>query len=445
MNRNSQELKELLLGLIYKQKQDLTGLVVNPDKDFSRNRKIPYENMILSLLTLEGASLSNELLRQFGCNATTATTSAFVQQRKKILPAALETLFHDFTSQTNRDCFYKGYRLLAVDGSDIQIATNPNDNESFLQTKEGVKPYNLLRLNALYNLLTHTYEDAIVYKAKEAGENTALIKMIERSNLTGKIIVTADRGYEAYNNMAHIQEKGWFYLIRIKDFSKHKTGILHGLELPNTEEFDEYVDLNITRKQTNEMKQLLKQKNKYRWIPHRCNFDYLPLKNKKSDPTVLYHLPFRIVRFSITDNSYEVVVTNLDSKEFPPAELKKLYKMRWGIETSFRDLKYTVGLLHFHSKKVEYILQEIFSSLIMYNFSELITSHVVIEKGNRKYEYKVNFSVAVHICRDFLLKINIPPNIESLIARYITPIRPGRSRPREMKVKQAISFMYRVA
>ena len=83
MNRNSQELKELLLGLIYKQKQDLTGLVVNPDKDFSRNRKIPYENMILSLLTLEGASLSNELLRQFGCNTTTATTSAFVQQRKK--------------------------------------------------------------------------------------------------------------------------------------------------------------------------------------------------------------------------------------------------------------------------------------------------------------------------------------------------------------------------
>ena len=97
-------------------------------------------------------------------------------------------------------------------------------------------------------------------------------------------------------------------------------------------------------------------------------------------------------------------MTNLDSEEFPPEELKKLYGMRWGIETSFRDLKYTVGLLHFHSKKVEYILQEIFASLIMYNFSELITSHVVIEKGNRKYDYKVNFSVSVHICREFLLK-----------------------------------------
>lgn len=445
MNRNSQKLRNLLLNLINKQKQDLTGLVSDPDVNFTRNRKIPYENMILSLLTMEGATLTNELLRQFGCSTTTATSSAFVQQRKKILPAALENLFQEFASQTARSDNYRGYKLLAIDGSDIQIATNPRDKASFFQTKEGVKPYNLLHLNALYNLLSHTYEDAIVYKAKEAGENKALIEMVDRSDFTTKTIVTADRGYESYNNMAHIQEKGWFYLIRVKDFGKYKTGILHGLDLPDTEEFDEYIDLNLTRKQTNEMKNLLQQKNTYRWISHKCTFDYLPSKSKKSDPAVLYHLPFRIVRFPISDNSYEVVVTNLDAVEFPSDELKKLYGMRWGIETSFRDLKYTIGLLHFHSKKVDYILQEIIAGLIMYNFSELITSHVVIEKGSRKYEYKINFSVAVHICRDFLLSINNPPDVELLIARYVLPIRPGRSRPREMKVKQAISFMYRIA
>ena len=445
MNRNSQEVKDLLMGIINKQKQDLTGLVCNPNVDFSRNRKIPYENMILSLLTMEGTTLTNELLRQFGCSATTATSSAFVQQRKKILPIALESLFHDFAAQTFREDNYNGYKLLAVDGSDIQIPTNLNDEDSLFITKEGVKPYNLLHLNALYNLLTHTYEDAIVFKRKEAFENRALTEMVDRSTIKGKVIVIMDRGYEAYNNMAHIQEKGWFYLIRVKDFGQHKTGILHGLNLSDTAEFDEYIDLNLTRKQTNEMKKLFQKKNEYRKIAHNKTFDYLPSKSKKSDATVLYHLPFRIVRFPISDNSYEVVVTNLDASEFPPDSLKKLYGMRWGIETSFRDLKYTIGLLHFHSKKVEYILQEIFASLIMYNFSELSTSHVVIEKGTRKYEYNVNFSVAVHICREFLLKVNIPPDIESLIARYITPIRPGRSRPREMKVKQAISFMYRVA
>lgn len=334
---------------------------------------------------------------------------------------------------------------MAVDGSDIQIPTNLKDEDSLIITKEGIKPYNLLHLNALYNLLTHTYEDAIVFKCKEAGENKALTAMVNKSTIEGKAIVIMDRGYEAYNNMAHIQEKGWFYLIRIKDFGQHKTGILHGLELPDVDEFDEYIDLNLSRKQTNEMKKLFQKKNAFRRIAHNKTFDYLPAKSKKSDAAVLYHLPFRIVRFPISEDSYEVVVTNLDAEEFPPDELKKLYGMRWGIETSFRDLKYTIGSLHFHSKKVELILQEIFSSLIMYNFSELITSHVVIEKGSRKYEYKVNFSVAVHICREFLLKENIPPDIELLIAKYITPIRPGRSRPREMKVKQTISFMYRVA
>jgi len=445
MNRKSQELKNLLISIINTQKQNLSGLVSDPNIDFSRNRKIPYETMILSLLTMEGTTLTNELLRQFGCSASTATSSAFVQQRKKILPIALENLFRDFVSKTARDDNYKGYKLLAVDGSDIQIPTNLNDKDSLFIPREGVKPYNLLHLNALYNLLTHTYEDAIVFKRKEAGENKALARMVDRSAVKGKTIIIMDRGYEAYNNMAHVQEKEWFYLIRIKDFGQHKTGILHGLELPDVDEFDEYIDLNLTHKQTNEMKKLFQKKNAFRRIAHNKTFDYLPTKSKKSDAAVLYHLPFRIVRFPISDDSYEVVVTNLDAAEFPPDELKKLYGMRWGIETSFRDLKYTVGLLHFHSKKVEFILQEIFGSLIMYNFSELITSHVVIEKRTRKYEYKVNFSVAVHICREFLLKENIPPDIESLIARYITPIRPGRSRPREMKVRQAISFMYRVA
>lgn len=445
MNQNLQDIKNLLISIINRQKQDLTGLVANPQTDFSRNRKIPYEKMILSLLTMEGASLTNELLRQFGCELNTATAAAFVQQRKKILPEAFESLFHDFVSETDSDDTYKGYRLLAVDGSDIQIATNLNDTDSLFQAGNGRKPYNLLHLNALYNIKAHTYQDAIVFKPKVAGENKALIEMVDRSALSGKVIVIADRGYEAYNNMAHIQEKGWKYLIRIKDFNQHSSGILHGLELPDTDEFDEYIDLKLTRKQTNEMKELFKDKNHYRRIAPNKTFDYLPSKSRKSEQTVMYALPFRVVRFPITDDSFEVVVTNLDRNDFPPDVLKQLYGMRWGIETSFRDLKYTIGLLHFHSKKVEYILQEIFARLIMYNFSELITSHVVMEKKDRKYEYKVNFSVAVHICREFLLGKGIPPDIEALIARYITPIRPGRSRPRDRKSKQAISFMYRVA
>lgn len=171
----------------------------------------------------------------------------------------------------------------------------------------------------------------------------------------------------------------------------------------------------------------------------------MPKKNRKHEPAVFYKLPFRIVRFRITDNAYETVVTNLNSVEFPPNELKKLYNMRWGIETSFRELKYTVGLLHFYAKKVEHICQEVFARLIMYNFSELITSSVVISKADSKYAYKANFSVTVHVCRQFFLGNVSPPNVETLILRHVSPIRPGRSRPRNMSAKHAVSFIYRIA
>lgn len=44
------------------------------------------------------------------------------------------------------------------------------------------------------------------------------------------------------------------------------------------------------------------------------------------------------------------------------------YHLRWGIETSFRDLKHTKGAIHLHSKKTEFVALELWSRLILYNF-----------------------------------------------------------------------------
>ena len=76
--------------------------------------------------------------------------------------------------------------------------------------------------------------------------------MVDRSALKN-VLVIADRGYEGFNLMAHIQEKNWCFLIRIQDVLTSK-GIAAGLDLPNTEEFDISVDLALTTKQTNEVK-----------------------------------------------------------------------------------------------------------------------------------------------------------------------------------------------
>ena len=442
MSSQIQEVKDKLGFAIDQLCKTSWMFVKDPSRDFTRDRKLPFREVISVLLSMEGGSLTGELLRYFGCSQHTASSSAFIQQRQKLNEFAFPSLFDLFVKNTDKERLYKGYRLLAADGSDIQIPTNQQETDTYFPGSNGQAPYSLLHLDAVYDLLLHTYVDAAVCGRQNSDERGILCKMVDRS-FVEKALIIADRGYESYNLMAHIQEKGWKFLIRIKDIQS--SGIASGLDLPNTNEFDKIFHFHFTKRQTAEAKQLLKDKQKYKWIPATHPFDFLPLTSKKHDPLSFYYLPFRVVRFKISNSSYETVITNLDATEFPPDELKRLYGMRWGIETSFRDLKYTVGLLHFHAKKVENITQEIFARLIMYNFSELITSHVVIQKFNRKYPCKANFSVAVQVCRQFLLGNISPPDVEATISRNVSVTRTGRSNPRNMVVKHAVSFLYRVA
>ncbi len=153
---------------------------------------------------------------------------------------------------------------------------------------------------------------------------------------------------------------------------------------------------------------------------------------------------YKVKTVNVKD-SYETIVTNLDREEYPPSQVKALYASRWGIETSFRDLKYTVGMIHFHTKKAVCILQEIYAHLIMYNFAETITSQVSVRKKPRKHTYKANFSVAVHMCRLFSHGKTTPPVLETIIARNLIPIRDNRHHDRKLAAKGFQGFFYRVA
>ena len=407
-----------------------------PEKDFTRNRKLPFEKLLTLLVKMGGHSLRDEMLDCLDFKATPATVSALVQQRCKLLPEALEYLFREFTDRCHKPKLYKGYRLLAVDGSDLQFTANPNDPLSYFPGVNGQKPYSFLHLNALYDLNSNLYLDAVVQKRRAANENAALVSMVDRSEISGPVILTADRGYESYNTLEHIRKKGWHFLIRLRE----SKGIISSLSLPEGD-FDMPVQLFLTRKQTKKLKELQKEfPGKYRFLPTNANFDYLPWGTDG-----LYPFSFRIVRFKISEDSTETLITNLDKDSFPAEELKRLYHLRWDIETSFRHLKYTIGLSLFQSKKVEYITQEIFARLTMYNFCELITSHVVIQKKRGKHVYQTNFTAAVHICRQFLRGAVSPPKVEALIEQQVVPIRPGRSTPRKAKNIKFNGFLYRIA
>lgn len=435
----SEEVKATLWDLIDEMAVNLSDFTVHPGKDFARKKKWDFPTLIKFFISMESQSLKNELHKYFGYTTDCPTNASFNQRRAQIRSDAFEYLFTSFTAQYNKTpSLFNGYKLIACDGSDINIAHNPNDEGSYF-TNGKAKGFNQLHLNAMYDLLDRIYTDIIIQPGRIENEHKAFCDMVDRYMGNEKTIFIVDRGYESYNNLAHVMEKGSFFLLRCKDINS--SGILSGSKnkLPNTAEFDTTLSIILTRKWTNEV---LNHPEIYRRFRNKDSFDFLDL-----DDHSYYNMELRVLRFPISETDYECVLTNLPLEDFTATEIKELYAMRWGIETSFRELKYAVGLTSFHSKKREYIIQEIWARLILYNFCEIITAHVTIEKSTKKHVYQINYTFAIHICRYFISKMaeKSPPDVEALISKEILPVRPGRHDPRKVDHKKAVSFLYRVA
>ena len=142
----------------------------------------------------------------------------------------------------------------------------------------------------------------------------------------------------------------------------------------------------------------------------------------------------------------ETLATSLP-RSFTPAEIKELYHSRWGIETSFRELKYGIGLVNLHGKKDDFVKQEIFSAMLMMNFCNRIVNEIVVKnKQENIYEYKINMKMAIYLCRQFFRTKNADEKkLIKDISKYLEPVRPDRRDTRNIKAKSFVGFIYRVS
>lgn len=431
----SNYVKKILFEEINKLNENRNEFLKNPGKDFSKIRKLDFSTMLKIILSMETDSLKDELFRYFDFLPSTASVSAFVQQRSKILFTAFESLFHSFNNRFDDHKLYKGYRLLAIDGSTIPISFDRNDISTFMSNGDRAKGSNSIHLNAQYDLLTHLYTDVIIQPNAQMNEHEAFVSMINRYSNKYKAIFISDRGFESFNSFEYVNKSENKYLVRIKDIDSN--GILKNLILPQTPEFDTDIHVVLTKKQTKEVKA---NKHLYKFLSSSSKFDFIDEDNP------FYEMNFRVVRIKVHGDTYECIATNLERESFSINEIKELYNLRWGIETSFRELKYSVGLNSFHCKKREFIYQEIYARIILYNFSERIIQKTVIKKNKkRKYAYQINFTRAFHICRYFLRfrGRRHPPDVEVLISSEVLPIRPERTFKRDLKPKRYVYFVYR--
>jgi hypothetical protein len=386
--------------------------------------------MIKIILSSGSGSTRKELLSYYNYKKF-ISTSAFCQQRSKIRTLAFEDLFHSFNKLIRKNVRHRGFRLLACDGSVIRTPMPNNDVKYCVQgdhTEYNKHAY--LHMNALYDLCNHCYEDVIIEPERTHNEKEALIKMLHRQKTTEKSIYIVDRGYESYNLMAHIYDADQYFVMRIKDF--HAGGFAQNFPRPG-EEFDQTYTRLFTRKKKREY---LKKNDTYVSVRHKYNLDFFTPEHD------MFQMTFRILRFKISKDTYECIATNLPASDFTIEDIKELYSMRWGIETSFRELKYAAKLLYFHSKKEEFIIQEIYAKLLMYNFSQEVISHMKLEKVCKKHTYKVNQTLTQILCTEFL-KLKTPVNVENILAQSLLPLRPNRSFHRAYKRDYGVNLLYR--
>lgn len=157
VNSTPNELKDNLDIAIQKAVADYMADYKLNNTLFSRKRVLTMDRVINLLLSMQGGSLKKELYDA----GIEVTASAFVQQRDKIPWTVFEEVFEHFNGLCEDTKTYKGYRILAIDGTTVNMARNPKSS-SFAKNDSTPKGYNQLHVNSLYDVLNKTYQHCVI-------------------------------------------------------------------------------------------------------------------------------------------------------------------------------------------------------------------------------------------------------------------------------------------
>ena len=431
--------------------ENINCYCTNPNTDFTRKRKITVKNIIDYLLSLGSKATRSEIC-EFFTDDDPPTDTAMYLQRCKLENEAVRRVLEVFSEQFTAEKTFMGYQLLSCDGSDVTIPTDNSDEETLIYT--GGKYINQYHLNALYDDLNHLYVDMIINGKAKAGEADALLEMVKYGHYDhDHSIITADRNFISYNEIDQLNLMKQKFAIRAKDIGSN--GILSSKGLPD-EEFDKDLTIRLVFRQTKEWKKKIQSDPFTIFCPVNVKF-------KSKDPTLDYYdVSFRVCRFKITDDTYECIITNLNSEEMSLEAIKEAYRIRWQCEISFRYLKYTIGLNAFHSRKRNLLKQEIYARLLIFNMTSLLTDSRSIEdyvdmrnsqksdkpsRYDKSYDYKTDITTAVTNIRLWLRGIITSKTLTCRIKKYLTQRRPDRkaSRKNLTRKQRAKSAHYRPA
>jgi hypothetical protein len=410
---------------------------------FTRQRILTFPVVVVFLLNMLTKSLQIELERFLAvlkghASAVSVTQQAFGKARKKLSSETFirldERLVDEFYTD-NTYTTWKGYRLLGIDGSTVQLP----------MTKEIVKAFGgvtnqhglvmaMAKISAAYDVENDLTVHALIdrYSCEERELALQHLEAIcafdaRTSGHRGHTqdLLLFDMGYPALYFMALMIRWGKDFVIRTSDaFLKEVQEVI------DSGETDVVIEIPIR-------------------TPERPLSKKLSQRAPDIDPET--SLSIRVITVRLDNGTRETLLTTLlDRTAFPISDFQGLYAKRWGSESHYDVLKNVLEIENFTGKSALSVRQDFYATVLTNNIRGLIhwDLHEDVEADNhskaRKYSYQLNTNLSIGRLKDRLVTLLLDQGdlqtfyeeLKQQIARTMTPIRPGRNFPRTRKNRQ---------
>jgi hypothetical protein len=268
-----------------------------------------------------------------------AGKSGISQARTRLGWEALREL-HDevvrpIAVETTRGAWYRGWRLVSIDGSTLDVADDPANEEAFGRpgSSRGSSAFPQIRFVSLVENGTH-----VLFGTRMAGCRTSEIALSTSvlSNLRPGMLCLADRNFFGFGLWNEARSTGADLLWRVKAGSR----LVREEELPDGSYLSHiYPSEKDRRHKTNGVKVRV--------------IDYCLDGVADAEP------------------KYRLVTTILDHNKAPAQELAALYHERWEIESALDELKT-------HLRGANIVLRSKTPDLVRQEFYGLMMAHFAI-------------------------------------------------------------------
>lgn len=336
-----------------------------------------------------------------------------------------EELVKGFYSDGDYEKF-KEYRLLAIDGTRIQLPNRKSIIEEFGLAENGGKTIPMAMSSTAYDVLNQIVVNTYLEKYKTDERTLADRHLDKIRELTPAVkdIILMDRGYPSLYLFAKMMILGLDFVVRCNDTSFIK----EVREFAQSKETDKIIEVELTT-----------ESRKY-------NAALQKLEGKPD------RLKLRVVKIKLTSGLTEYLISSLiDKTKITKNDFNELYNFRWGEETYFNFQKNVLEVENFSGRTPETIRQDYYAKILSSNIGSLMIEEAQVEVDEQtskndqlKYDrYKVNRSVATGIFKDELIELLLSPEdhweyrynkLVEKIKKFTIPVIPNRQFERKPRL-----------